>query len=297
MKILIIGSHGFIGSNAVDYFTKQGHVLVECDVVHRVQSNYYTIHNAAADFDTIFSQHQFDVCINASGLANVQVSFQQPLLDFELNVQNVYTILSCIQKHNPTCKFINFSSAAVYGNPLTLPIGEGAEINTLSPYGTHKHYSEQICTEFYKYFSIPTCSLRVFSAYGPGLTKQLFWDLYKKQEGLDVIDLFGSGDETRDFIYITDLLNALDCVITKGTFEGDCINIANGIEHSIKEVATYFIRLFAEKKQIEFTGGVKLGDPLNWRADISLLRSLGYSQKISMEEGLRSYKEWIQEKK
>ena len=297
MNILIIGSLGFIGSNAVDYFLNAGNSVIGCDISTTVSQNYYTIHNPIADFDHIFSINRFDVCINASGLANVQLSFQQPLLDYELNVSNVFYILTALQKHNPTCKFINFSSAAVYGNPLTLPIGEGAEINTLSPYGTHKHYSEQICTEFYKYFSIPTCSLRVFSAYGPGLTKQLFWDLYKKQEGLDVIDLFGAGDETRDFIYITDLLNALDCVITKGTFEGDCINIANGIEHSIKEVATYFIRLFAEKKQIEFTGGVKLGDPLNWRADISLLRSLGYSQKISIEEGLRSYKKWIQEKK
>ena len=297
MNILIIGSQGFIGSNAVDYFLNAGHSVIGCDISTTVSQNYYTIHNPVADFDHIFSISRFDVCINASGLANVQLSFQQPLLDYELNVSNVFYLLNALQKHNPTCKFINFSSAAVYGNPQKLPISESAFSFPLSPYGKHKKYSEEICKEFNQFFNIPTCSLRVFSAYGPGLAKQLFWDLYQKQKVSDVINLFGTGKETRDFIYITDLLYAVDCVIDKARFEGEAINFGNGEEESIELVAKYFLSHFGLNKRLLFTGEQKIGDPHNWKADIMLLKSMGYKKSTDIKEGINSYALWLKEKK
>ena len=296
MKLLIIGSNGFIGSNAVKYFTLKGIEVIECDVVLRSHQNYYTIHNPTVDFDNIFKEHTFDVCINASGLANVQLSFQQPLLDYELNVSNVFNILTALQKHNPTCKFINFSSAAVYGNPQNLPINESAFLSPLSPYGKHKKYSEEICKEFNQFFNIPTCSLRVFSAYGPGLAKQLFWDLYQKQKVSDVINLFGTGKESRDFIYIIDLLDAVNCVINKARFEGEAINFGNGEEEYIESVAKYFLSHFGQNKKLLFTGEQKIGDPHNWKADIRLLKSMGYTKSTNIKEGINKYVLWLKEK-
>ena len=295
MNILIIGSLGFIGSNAVDYFLNAGNSVIGCDISTTLSQNYYTIHNPVADFDHIFSINRFDVCINASGLANVQLSFQQPLLDYELNVSNVFYILSALQKHNPTCKFINFSSAAVYGNPQSLPINESAFLSPLSPYGKHKQYSEEICKEFNQFFNVKTCSLRVFSAYGNGLGKQLFWDLYQKQKSGTLIKLFGSGKESRDFIEINDLLFAVDCVIQNGKFVGECINLANGLETSITEVANYFVKLFNVKNEIIFTGDEKIGDPQSWCADIGVLKSLGYKSKVTIETGLKNYAKWVKE--
>jgi len=78
-----------------------------------------------------------------------------------------YSVLEAIRKHSPSCKFISISSAAVYGNPEVLPVSESSKVKPLSPYGWHKHYTEMICGEFYTYFKIPTCSVRIFSAYGP----------------------------------------------------------------------------------------------------------------------------------
>jgi UDP-glucose 4-epimerase len=292
MKILIIGGSGFIGSNAITYFENQGHEVYAVDVVPSAHPKSYLIQKMS-DCEQIFSAHQFEVCINASGLANVQVSFQEPMLDFELNVQNVYILLNLLKKYNSQCKFINFSSAAVYGNPITLPIKETFTSKPLSPYGAHKQYSEQIGKEFYDFFGIPTCSLRVFSAYGLGLKKQIFWDMYHKFKANEHINLFGTGTETRDFIHIDDLLFALDRIIQCADFKGEVINVANGKAISIAEVSTVFASFFPTTKNIIFNQQIKQGDPLYWVADIALLSSYGYTPKIDITKGLAQYYNWV----
>ena len=113
MKILIIGSKGFIGSHCVDYFAVKGFEVFQADVNVSLESNYYPIEQQNSDFSLPFREHQFDVCINASGSAHVGFSFENPSKDFELNVVNVQKILVAIRDYNNNCKFINFSSAAV----------------------------------------------------------------------------------------------------------------------------------------------------------------------------------------
>ena len=107
-------------------------------------------------------------------------SFKDPLFDFNLNVFNVFKILEAIKLFNDKCKFVNLSSAAVYGNPDILPIIETSTILPISPYGFHKSISETIVKEYYSVYKIQSISLRVFSVYGEYLKKQLFWDLYNK---------------------------------------------------------------------------------------------------------------------
>tara|TARA_R110002095_G_scaffold211309_1_gene199350 strand:+ start:4562 stop:5425 length:864 start_codon:yes stop_codon:yes gene_type:complete len=286
MKILIIGSKGFIGSHCVEYFSKT-HDVWQCDVVSDyVSSNYFTIDATNADFNDIFQKQIFDFCINCSGAASVPDSIKNPQRDFNLNVLNVYKQLDSIRKYNPDCKYINFSSAAVYGNPKSLPIIEDAEINPISPYGYHKRMAEKICEEFYETFKISTCSLRVFSAYGPGLQKQLFWDLNKKSLN-KTVELFGTGNESRDFIYITDLVEAVNCVILNSIFEAEILNIASGKEVIIKNVVGTFYSFFNKEIQYKFLGNKREGDPSNWKADISKIKNYGFTPKVSIDMGLK----------
>lgn len=298
MNLLILGSEGFIGSNAVKYFSSKGHSVYSADIVLKQEKNYSIINPERSDFSTIFIQHEFDACINATGAANVQLSFTHPSLDYVLNAANVFEILNSIREHCPTCKFMNLSSAAVYGNPVGLPVKESAPLRPLSPYGYHKMYSEQICREFYEFFCIQTISARIFSAYGEGLQKQLFWDLYKKvTTAKGSIEMFGTGKESRDFIYIHDLLFALERILEKGKFNGSAINVASGIESTIKTAVDFFIKAFNTGKNVNFRGDSKIGDPLNWRADISLLNSLGFQNEYSLERGINKYCQWLQEKR
>jgi dTDP-glucose 4,6-dehydratase/UDP-glucose 4-epimerase len=240
VNILIIGSKGFIGANSFKHL-KTGHSVYGCDIFEADEENYFQLDAAAPDFNTIFSLRQYDVCINCSGAASVPWSITHPLQDFELNTLNVFKILDSISCYQQHCKFLNLSSAAVYGNPESLPVKETSLIKPLSPYGWHKYYAELICQEFTQGKNIPTCNLRIFSAYGEGLKKQLFWDLYQKSKKENKVELFGTGNESRDFIYIRDLVRLIELVINEAPFKGECINVANGEEVFLKDAIFLFL--------------------------------------------------------
>ena len=295
MKILIIGSRGFIGSHCVDYFQSKGFEVWQADVDESSGENFYKINRQNSDYSILFKQHQFDVCINASGSAHVGFSFENPSRDFELNVVNVQKILVAIRDYNPECKFVNFSSAAVYGNPQFLPITENSSCKPLSPYGFHKLQSELLLAEYHKFFGLNTCSLRVFSAYGPRLKKQLFWDLYQKALQDDVILLYGTGSETRDFIYIDDLMQIMDLVIQHSSFHGSIYNVASHQEITIAEAAHLFLNEFSPEKKVVFNGKVKVGDPNNWLADMENLKKYGFKAQFNLSLGLKKYAAWLKE--
>ncbi len=295
MKILIIGSRGFIGSHCVDYFSIR-HEVWECDVILDYDKpRYIFIESVDSDFQDIFINHKFDVCINCSGAANVPFSLEKPYNDFQLNTLNVFKILDAIRRFNPECRYINMSSAAVYGNPASLPIKEEMPYAPVSPYGIHKEIAEILCAEFHRYWGIRTSCVRIFSAYGPRLRKQLLWDLALKAKKQDRIELFGTGHETRDFIYVTDLVRLIDCVIENATFEADIINAANGCQIEIAEIAKLMMDALDCNKEIIFKGVNRKGDPLNWEADITKAKALGYHQETNITQGITNYVTWLRE--
>ena len=123
MKILVIGSCGFLGSNISSHFESKGHEIFSCDFLDiRNQENYIRINPFNSAYNDIFENHHFDLVINCAGSANVGASIDNPFFDFDLNVNVVSKILGAIYKTNPRTKFINISSAAVYGNPPSLPV-------------------------------------------------------------------------------------------------------------------------------------------------------------------------------
>ena len=299
MKILIIGSKGFIGQYCYHYFAKNlAHEVYGADVaVDYVQQNYFQIDPTNANFKDLFIHQKFDVCINCSGAASVPDSFVHPLRDYELNVHNVVLLLNAIKDHDPTCKFIQLSSAAVYGNPATLPIKEDQALNPLSPYGFHKLQAEESCAQYYAFYGIRSVIVRLFSAYGNGLFKQLFWDLHQKVKTNDQVRLWGTGKESRDFIHVADIVLALEKIIENAAFTAERINIANGEEIYIQDAVANFYAAFKPGTMVEFGGETRTGDPVNWKADIRKLQALGYQQQINFETGIHQYAQWLKELK
>lgn len=298
MNVLIIGSKGFIGSHlATFYKDRENDNVFECDVVvDYARENYFLIDATNADYQKMFRNHPFDVCINCSGAASVPASIQDPLRDFTLNTYNVVKLLDAIRSNQPACKFINLSSAAVYGNPTRIPICESDAQQPISPYGVHKLHAEQICKMYYDTYQIPTCSLRIFSAYGNGLKKQIFWDVFQKASKSNVVEMFGTGEESRDFIHVDDVVQAIKCCLENAAFTGESINIANGIETTVSDATRIFLECFGGSKEVRFNGATKQGDPINWRAEISMLMAMGYEPTVTMGEGLKRYYEWIIQK-
>lgn len=294
-RVLIVGVHGFIGSHCRDHFTKQGYEVWSCDIIaDQTLPLYFQIDTISGDFKSIFSVQQYDACINCSGAAHVGHSFEQPLLDFSANVLNVVRMLDAIRQLQPKCLFLNLSSAAVYGNPDKLPVDEHCSTLPVSPYGVHKLMSEMILEEYARFYKLSTCSARIFSAYGPGLRKQLFWDWHKQIQNSNYLKLLGSGSESRDFVYIADLVTALELILLNAPFQAEAINIASGSEYTIAEALDIFRREYFTPFEFTFSDAVRKGDPLNWRADISILKGYGFKARFDLEAGLKNYFEWLQ---
>ncbi len=297
MKILIIGSEGFIGKHVVDYYLKKKLLVFGVDLkeVPHCDYNYKKILPQTLIYESLFSDIKPDVCLFASGSASIPLSIQDPVSDLEANFLQVARILNMIRLFSPETKFINISSAAVYGNPNNLPISENSGINPLSPYGWHKYYSELICKEYTSLYTIKTCSVRPFSVYGSGQNKLLFWDIYQKTLKNKNIELFGSGNETRDFIYIDDFVAAIDIIINKAPLQAETYNIGSGTETSITAVATLFAKVLNFNGTIHFNNIRKAGDPLKWLADINLIKQLGFEKSIDLHSGLKLYAQWLKE--
>jgi len=296
MKILVIGSMGFIGSAALRYYQTRGYSAVGCDIVVKDKMiDYLKVRKKEPDYNDVFKEVLPDICLNASGAASVPFSFDDPLADYELNVINVLRMLEVIRISSPKTTFINISSAAVYGTPSQLPVSEDTDVAPISPYGWHKRQSEIVCREYAELYGLRTCSMRVFSAYGPGLKKQLFWDLFQKTREGKTVELLGNGDESRDYIFVKDLVRASETIAQKSKLKGEVINVATGIETTIREAAQTFIEALGWDGEIIFSGSKRKGDPENWCADISKIKEMGFNSEFSLYTGLKAYGRWLRD--
>ena len=294
MNILIIGSNGFIGKSLYDYFSSFYNVY-GVDVVESNQKNFSQI-NLVSDIENLEGINTFNFIINASGSTDVKRSNELPLNDFEKNTLNVYEILSIIKVKNPDAKFINISSGAVYGNKNSAAI-ETDKLNPVSTYGFNKKMAENICEHFYNQFKISSYSLRIFSAYGPGLQRQLFWDLYKKSLKTNQIELYGDSTDYRDFIYIDDICEFINIIIDKNISGYHVFNLSSGLLTTIERAVKIFFNILDKNLKYSFSGNSIQGYPKGVFADISKAKKFGFAPKYTLEQGLKKTIEWIKEQK
>ena len=293
--VLILGSEGFIGNHLARYFVLNGFTVYGCDLFETSRHggyNYFKVSRLSPEWEEIFTKQDFGFCINAAGSGSVSYSMTHPLLDFEANTLDTARVLDAIRRFNTSCKYLHISSAAVYGNPEKLPVEEDDRKSPLSPYGWNKLMAELVCREYSVVYGLSTAIIRPFSVFGRGLRKQLLWDICVKLQANDSINLFGTGNESRDFIHISDLTTVVDKVLMHSPFNCDVYNTATGTETSIRRIADIFEQNFPGQKRIFFSGTEKKGDPVNWRSDVSKLSKLGFAPTVRFEDGVIDYINW-----
>lgn len=289
---------GFLGRYISRYYSIQGWTIVGLDTVSQENSpfaslsSYHQVQLPNPLLNTILKSNNFDVCIHCAGRASVNLSVDDPGADFQSNTVVTFELLNALRVYSPECRIVLLSSAAVYGNPKTLPIKEDADIHPLSPYGFHKLQCELMCDEFSSIYGLSTASARIFSAYGPGLRRQVIWDIFYKALTESILKLQGTGEESRDFIHAEDIANAIDCIVQNAPMEGEVYNVANSSEVSIRDLAKRITTSISFNGAIEFDGKVPAGVPVNWQSDISKLESLGFKSSISLDKGIKQFKKW-----
>lgn len=295
-KLLITGIGGFLGRHIARHFAANGWEVAGIDALADPQLGgnirYTQLALPSPALPDFLVSTQPDVCIHCAGSASVPLSMTDPANDFRANVGLTFEMLDALRQHAPKSRFLLLSSAAVYGNPKTLPIDEKQHLAPMSPYGFHKRQCELLCQEFSRIYGLPTVSARIFSAYGPGLRKQVVWDICERLLTKGALSLKGTGRESRDFIHPTDIAAALALLAEKAPAEGEIYNVASGRETTIADLATLLASTLEVDVTAQFDGEVRAGDPLNWRADIGKIAALGYTPSVALEEGSRQVAGW-----
>lgn len=295
--VLITGVAGFLGRYVARHFAKHGWRVVGFDEVppENVQIadvEYIRAQLPGAHLEEVLQTLAPDACVHCAGRASVGLSMENPAADYHGNTLLVFGLLEALRRSAPRCRFVLLSSAAVYGNPASLPVTEEHAIKPLSPYGYHKRQAELLCEEFSRIYSLSTACARIFSAYGPGLRRQVVWDICEKILSTGQLALKGTGGESRDFIHAADVAHGLYLLATKGECAGEIYNLASGREVTIAELAETLIEALNSPVQPVFDGRVSPGDPLHWSADISKIAALGFSAATPLEQGLHTVATW-----
>lgn len=294
---MVTGVAGFIGRHIARHFSREGWSVLGIDEVlpENVQLPGVDYHRLAlpdARLSELLRSAAPAVCVHCAGRASVGLSMEQPAEDYRGNTLLVFELLEALRRTVPRCRFILLSSAAVYGDPASLPVSETHAVQPLSPYGYHKRQAELLCEEFSRIYALPTACARIFSAYGPGLRRQVVWDICEKILTTGQLALKGTGQESRDFIHAADIAHGLLLLATQAPGEGDIYNLASGREVTIAELARTLLGALESTVQPTFDGHATSGDPLCWRADIAKVTALGFAPTTPLEQGLHTVATW-----
>jgi UDP-glucose 4-epimerase len=301
--VLITGASGFLGTYIADAFASHRNPLLGIDRnAPRDGSQWKRFLFGpceTASIESLLTEFDVTTVFHLAGGASVPASVLSPFGDFAKSVPGTMRLLAEVIRHRPQAHVIFMSSAAVYGNPTSLPVAEDAAIAPVSPYGIHKAMSEFVLQQYARLYGLRVSVLRVFSAFGPGLRKQLFWDLGRNARetlarGERAIVLQGTGHESRDFIFASDVAKAaLHIAHSTGGAGFDVFNIGSGCETEIRDAASQLIAQLDLDIDLVFDGEARPGVPHHWCADVTKLRTCGFSPEVSFGQGISRLAGWL----
>lgn len=282
-KILIIGYNGFIGTHLVNSLVSKYDVIGLSKKINddgrlkHIKKDITKI--TSNDFKNIFC------VIHLAAITNPKICNDFPDHCISTNVLGTQKILEAARKNN--CKVIYASTSHVYGIPKKLPIHETSSTSPTSIYSGSKLAGEILCESYSKQFNMDISIVRIFSVYGPGSGNHcVISNIIFQLKNSNIIKL-GNLNSKRDFIFISDVVNAFRIILNniKGL---NIYNIGTGTSYSIKEICKIIEKLHGEKIIIKTNSKQSMKiDPKNIVCDASKLKKLGWKPKISIEQGLK----------
>ncbi|MEP6864422.1 MAG: SDR family NAD(P)-dependent oxidoreductase [Deltaproteobacteria bacterium] len=304
--IVVTGGAGFIGSHVVDHFMEAGYRVVVLDNfstgkranLARWRDNARlhvsvcdVAHGVFAALAPIVKDHgPVARIIHLAAQVSVVHSVQNPLVDMQINYGGTLHVLEYARAHG--VKKVAFaSSAAVYGDVEEMPVGEDMAKRPVSPYGIDKYASELALDYYATVHGVATTALRFFNVYGPRQDPSspysgvisIFSDRAKAGQPLTI---FGNGSQTRDFVYVGDVVRALAASVADGNSR-TVANVGTGGEITVKELANTIVELCGHRSTIEHAEP-RAGEILKSRANVDRLRTtFGVVAQTKLVDGLR----------
>jgi UDP-glucose 4-epimerase len=297
-NVLVTGGAGFVGSHIVDRLSPDNKVTVLDNLFTGSLSNLEKskdrikfiegdildkdlVNKTVADVDYIFHL--------AAHVGNIR-SLQDPYFDMDVNIRGMLNLLEAC-RDSKVQRLVYSSSGAIFGEAKYLPIDEDHPLHPESPYAVSKMAAEKYAFAFYKVYGVPTASVRYFNIYGPRQDTSEYANavsifLGKTKLG-ETLTIYGDGEQTRDFVYIQDVVTANILAATQPAAVGEIFNIATGIATSINQVTRIIREVSGRESQIIYTDP-RAGEVRHSRATIEKAQKLlGYRPTIDLEEGLR----------
>jgi len=300
-KILVTGAKGFIGRNTARYFKSLGYEVYGIGHGELCIKDYNEIgldcwYESDISIKAIKNiGKNFDVVVHCGGGGSVGDSIENPYQDFKKTVNGTLEVLEYIRLYNSSAHLIYPSSPAVQGERKDEPINEECTGNPKSPYGYHKKIAEDLCRSYSDKYDLKISIIRLFSVYGNGMKKQILWDAYNKfidAGGSGVAEFWGTGEETRDFIHIDDVVKLIHALIAlEDRFF--LINGGTGVKITIKEVV-YLIRdMLGLECKINFNKTRNEGNPDYYWASTNNIKVINELPEVKFEHGLIEYIKWV----
>lgn len=309
-SVLVTGGAGFVGSHLVDELLNCGNRVIVVDdfslgkrenlpeeneslVIYEGDvSNYYFI-------NSILDTEEIDVVFNLATIS-LPVSLINPFLTFSVNVKMTRNLCELLRKGRYN-RLIQFSSSEAYGSAVHVPMDEKHPLNATTPYAASKASSDLLVLSYCRTFDVNAVILRPFNIYGPkqnagqyaGITPKVITNILNNRK----IIITGDGKQSRDFTYVSDVVNAVILLQKKNNLRGIVINVGNGINYSMNDWVNSILTLCKKDVPVVYDSQ-RRADVMCHKADIQLAQQLiRYKPTVCVKDGLFKTIEWYSSKK
>ncbi len=314
MNILVTGGAGFIGSHLAETLLERGHEVVILDNFDPYydlgikERNVERCRDAGDDVtvvegsitdealvEDLFADHDIEFVYHEAARAGVRTSVENPKFYKKNNVGGLLTLLEAAVEYDIE-RFVNASSSSVYGRPDYLPYDEEHPNYPKSPYAVTKLAAEHYCTVYTDIHDLSTVSLRHFTVYGPRMRPNMAITNFTSRclTGKPPV-IYGDGEQTRDFTYIDDIVQANLALLDTDAADGDVLNVGSTDTITVNELADHVI----DETGVDLDpiyDDAKEADARHTHADVSKARDLlGYEPQVDIRDGVSRFIAWYED--
>lgn len=293
-RAIVLGGAGFIGSALVAHLERQGTSVI---VVGRPRDDgaRCDVQGDIGEMDLVKLFGGVDTVFHVAGAGSVPPSLKDPIGDLD-HVRITLRVLEAVRFAQSQPRLVVASSAAVYGDSVSLPMAEEHPKSPLSPYGVSKLAIEHYVSLYHHLYGVRAACARLFSVYGPGQRKLVVYDLMRRLTGdeRDVV-VAAPAEVARDFVFVDDVARALDVISLRAEATGEAYNVGSGVGTTLQELVSTIASVTSSTAHVRFSGELRPGDPARWFADVAKLRTLGMPMGTSLADGLATTYEWYSE--